>query len=323
MRAWTRPGAAWLWMLYAAAVATLGLLHVVGLLLVAGHAWAVLAWRREAWWRFAIAATIGIAVSAPLLLSGMQQRHQVAYIPRVTFFTFASSAEVLFGGVVLALVVITLALFSLPLRYPAAVVATWAVAPPAALVLVSLVVPMFLPRYLLYTTPGWCLLVGAALARLRPVPIVVTVLAVAVIGLPVQAHLRTAGGHDQATAQLGQLLTEYVQPGDAVVYADDETVGAWTARDAVAHYVPAARRPKDILATHPPRHDGLLLATERSDVGPALDGTARVWVIRIGTLTDPLAGIGQAKQDALGPRYRVEQAWYPPGITLALLRESR
>jgi mannosyltransferase len=134
--------------------------------------------------------------------------------------------------------------------------------------------------------------------------------------------MRGPGGHEQATAQLGQLLTEHSRPGDVVVYADEEVVGAWTARDAVAHYVPAEMRPNDVLATNPPRTAGLLLATERTDVAAALTDAPRVWVIRIGTLADPLYGLGAGKQDALSTTYQIDRVWYPTGLTLALLHRS-
>jgi mannosyltransferase len=182
--------------------------------------------------------------------------------------------------------------------------------------------PMFLPRYLVYTTPGWCLLAGAALARIRPVWIVTALVTVAVITIPAHVSMRGPGGHGQATAQLGLLLARYAQPGDAVVYADDKTVGAWTARDAVAHYVPASLRPDDVLATHPPRTAGLLLPAERTDAAAGLDDAPRVWVIRIGTLADPLAGVGAGRQEALTRAYRIDRVWYPTGLTLALLRRS-
>jgi mannosyltransferase len=321
LRAWDRPSTP-RWVGYAVAVAALGLLHMVGLLLIAAHAWAVLAWRREAWWRFAVAAAAGVAAILPMLVYGAQQRHQVAYIPPVSFSSFLTYGDVLFGGLALTLLVVGLALFSLPLRFPSAVFASWAVVPTAALVVVSLALPMFLPRYLVYTTPGWSLLAGVTLARLRPVWMVAAAVVLAAIAVPVQVQQRTAGGHDQATAQLGTLLAEQARPGDAIVYADDEPVGAWTARDAVAHYVPAAVRPHDVLATHPPRTDGLLLATECPDVATCIGDPERLWVVRIGNLTDPFAGIGAAKQDVLSRQYRVRQVWYPTGLTLALLQRN-
>jgi mannosyltransferase len=230
---------------------------------------------------------------------------------------------VVFGGVAVALLVVLLGLFALPLRFPSALFTAWAVVPPLALIAVSAVVPMFLPRYLVYTTPGWCLLAGVALARLRPQWNIALLLVIAGLGLPSQLEMRSAGGHEhQATRQLADVLTANEQPGDAVVYADDEPVGSWTARDAVAHYVPAQRRPRDALAATPPRHAGLLLATECTVVEQCLADTGRVWVVRIGALDDPLAGIGVNKEPVLRDHYQVEALWHPTGLTVALLQRK-
>ncbi|MEV0267909.1 glycosyltransferase family 39 protein [Hamadaea sp. NPDC050747] len=311
------------WIGYAAAISVLGLLNVVGLLLLAGHAWVLMAWHRRQWWRFGLAAGVGLAMCVPLLMFGTRQSHQVSYIPPVSFATFGDYSTVLFGGTALSLLVIGIGLFGLPLRWPSAVFAGWAIVPVLALIVVSFVMPMFLPRYLLFTTPGWALLAGAALARVRPRWAGSVVLVVALLGLPVQAQIRSAGGHEQATAEMAAVIAANVRPGDAIVYADDEPVGSWTARDAVAHYVPADRRPADLLATNSPRHDGLLLATECADVAGCLKPAKRVWVLRIGHLTDPLAGIGPKKDQALRARFHPDRIWYPDGLTLALLEPGR
>src|SRR5205823_8770695 len=96
LRAWEKPGFG-RWTAYACAVAVLGLLHIVALLLLAAHAWAVATWQRGVWWRFLAAATAGSVVSLPLLIYGVRQRHQVAYIPHVTFATFGPYTRVVFG----------------------------------------------------------------------------------------------------------------------------------------------------------------------------------------------------------------------------------
>jgi mannosyltransferase len=315
--AWERPRAA-RWLAYAGLVAVLGWLHVVALLLVAAHAWSIVAWRRELWWRFALAASAGGAMALPLLVYGARQRNQVSYIPPVNLATFASYSDVLFGAVAACLLVVGLALFSLPLRYPSAVFAAWAAVPVVALIVVSLVLPMFLPRYLVYTTPGFALLLGVTLTRVRPLWTVAAILALVALTVPAHQRMRTAGGHEQATAQLAAVLSQQSRPGDVVVYADDEAVGPWTARDTVAHYLTPAARPHDALATNPPRTAGLLHATECPDAATCLAGAPRVWVVRVGTLPDPLAGIGPSKQTLLSQAYVVEQLWYPTGLTLAV-----
>jgi mannosyltransferase len=309
------------WLAYGVAVAVLGWLNIVAVLLVAAHAWAVGAWKRDAWWRFALAAGSGVATCLPLLVYGTRQRNQVAYIPPLSFSSFISYSDVLFGGIAVAVLLIVLALFSLPLRFPSAVFAAWAAVPTVALVVVSVVLPMFLPRYLLYTTPGWALLAGVTLARLRPLWAVAPTVVIAALVVQPHLQMRTPGGHEQATAQLATVLEDQAQSGDAIVYADDEPVGSWTGRDTVAHYVSEASRPRDVLATHPQRTAGLLLAKECADVAACLNDTPRLWVVRIGNLSNPLAGIGATKEEVLTENYRIRQVWYPTGLTLALLEK--
>jgi mannosyltransferase len=318
LRAWERPTAV-RWAGYAGAVAVLSLLHVVAVLLLVAHAWMVAVWHRSVWRRF-LTAAIGSAVSAPLLVYGLGQRHQVAYIPRVSFYILGSYPKVVIGSTAIALLIITLAMFSLPLRFPSAIFTIWAVVPAVALVVVSLGLPMFLPRYLLYTTPGWALLAGVALARLRPAWSIVALLVIAAFGLPGQLAMREPGGHDQATRQMAGIVASQARAGDVVMYADDEPIGSWTGRDAIEHYVPTSSRPRDALETHPPRTAGLLLATEGTDVAASLTGTRRVWLVRIGQLPDPLAGIGAAKETVLRDQFQVTQLWYPTGLTVALLQ---
>jgi mannosyltransferase len=191
--------------------------------------------------------------------------------------------------------------------------------PTIALIVVSLAMPMFLPRYLLFTTPGWALLAGTALARLRPAWSVIAILLLAALTVPVQLQLRAPGGHDQATRQAAAVVTVNTRPGDGIVYADDEPIGAWTTRDAMNHYLPAGPRPRDVLAVQPPRTDGLLLAKECPDIAKCLTGTPRLWIVRAGHLPDPLSGIGANKEAAIAKGYRISQLWYPTGLTVALL----
>ena len=70
--------------------------------------------------------------------------------------------------------------------------------------------------------------------------------------------------------------------------------------------------------TRPLRTDGVLLAAECTDVPRCLADTRRVWVIRLGELAHPLAGLGAAKEKALREDYRSEQVWRPGGLTVAL-----
>src|SRR5262249_41616231 len=103
--------------------------------------------------------------------------------------------------------------------------------------LVSLWTPMFLPRYLIFTTPAWAVLAGTTLARWRWPWAALAVAIVAALTLPAQLQQRALGGHGEATQQIADVLQGQVQPGDAVVFADNEPEGGWTTRDAVTHYL--------------------------------------------------------------------------------------
>jgi mannosyltransferase len=110
-----------------------------------------------------------------------------------------------------------------------------------------------------------------------------------------------------------------VQLGDGIVYADDEPAGSWTARDAIAHYLPGVYQPRDVFAVRTQRTDGRLLAAECPDLSACLSENQRVWVVRIGVVADPLAGLGQSKEDLLRPDYEITKVWHPTGLTVALL----
>ena len=270
--------------------------------------------------RWLISGICGVLPAAPVLWLGAQQRHQVAYIPEVGFQTFGPYLAVVVGGVAAGAAVLVLSLFSLPLRRPAAIYLAWALLPALALVLVSLLVPMFLPRYLLFTLPAWALLAGTALARLRPPWPAAGLVVIMLMGISPQLAMRRADGHEgEATRDLAAVVAAEARPGDAVVYAESEPGGAWTTRDAVAHYLPPGRRPADLLLTRPPRTDGQLLAGECAEVSRCLGHPQRVWVIRLDELADPLNGLGAEKEKVLRGRYRVTRVWHPAGLTLALL----
>jgi mannosyltransferase len=106
--------------------------------------------------------------------------------------------------------------------------------------------------------------------------------------------------------------------GDGIAYALDEPVVPWEARDIVARYVPAARQPRDVFEVVPQRVDGHLTATECADLARCLDGTSRLWVLRYEDRSDPLDGIGPAKEQLLRPRYHLARLWLLRGLTVAL-----
>ncbi len=314
-----RPRFGW-FIAYTVAVALLGLSHFVALLLLVGHGWVLLARRRRLVFGWSAAVLVGVLPVLPLVWLGNRQRHQVAWIGQLTDGS-RIFLDTMFGAVLVAGVLAVLALFSLPLRYPSSVYTAWAVLPALSLFAVSQVLPLFLPRYLLFTLPAWALLAGAALGRVRPVWAVLVLVAVAAVGVPTQVKIRSSAGHEDATRELAAVVSRGYQPGDGVVYsAGDEFKGSgWVPRDTLAHYVPADRRPRDVFLKSPQRTGGRLLATECEDPDTCLGSTPRLWVIRLGNRADPLRELGDRKEDLVRFRYRQQQVWHPRNFTVALM----
>ncbi|MEU3453511.1 glycosyltransferase family 39 protein [Micromonospora sp. NPDC006766] len=151
---------------YGGSIVLLGLCHVVGLLLLAGHVWTVLAFRRKAAARWLVAAAAGLLPAAALLWSGWGRDTRIGPVSHPSPQLLAELPGQLFGTAAVGAVLLGLALFSLPLRYPAAIYSAWAVVPPLALLLVAQATPIWDPRYLLFTLPAWATLGAVALARL-------------------------------------------------------------------------------------------------------------------------------------------------------------
>ncbi|MEU4482260.1 glycosyltransferase family 39 protein [Micromonospora sp. NPDC023966] len=291
---------------YAGAVVLLGLCHAVALLLLVGHGWVVLAFRRGAAGRWLAAATLGVLPAAALLWSGVRAGGQLAPAARPDPAALAATPGELFGVAALGAVLLGLALFSLPLRHAAAVCTAWAVVPPLGLLLVAQATPVWSPASLLFTVPAWAALAAVALSRVRARWWVGVLAALALIGAPTQAAVRAPDGHGQATREVAGIVGARRLPGDGVVYGDAD------ARTLVARYLPADRRPADVFAAAPPQ-----------DCAGCLRGVRRLWVIRPGDRRDPVPPLGGATERLLRTGYRMAQVWHPTGFTLALLVDER
>lgn len=310
---------------YALAVALLGLLHVIALLLLAAHALVVFAVRRSAIRRWLVAAGIGVLPALPVLYLGSQQTAQVSWIETPTSSSLTAFPATLLGTAVGAGMVLALAMFAVSTRYPTVLYASWAVTPLVCLFAVSQLTALWLPRYLLFTAPAWALLAGTALGRARLVRGIAGLVVVAAVGVTSQLTVREADGHLQATREAAALISARMKAGDAIVFSTrDGGAGVYgtsdrVGRDLVAHYIPADRRPADVLQVVPQRSAGRVTAVECTNVASCLRGRKRVWVQRLGHQTDPLQNLGGAKGTVLRNRYYVSAVWYPRGLTVALI----
>ncbi|MEV4629423.1 glycosyltransferase family 39 protein [Micromonospora sp. NPDC049523] len=313
----------WRFAAYAVAVVLLGLSHVVALVLLAGHGWAVLAFGRKLAYRWLAAAAAGVLPAVGLLWLGSRYATRISRFPDTGGQLFTATPRELFGATAIGLVLLVLALFSLPLRYSAAIYTAWAVVPLLVLLLVAQVTPVGLPQSLIFTLPAWATLGAAALGR-APVQLgLAALVAFGLIGLPVQAAFRAPDGHRQATRQLAAIVDSGMRAGDGVVYRSAGGDGGWDGRGVLARYLSDDWQPVDVLATGSVRVDGQLPTSECVDVARCLGDTHRLWVVRVGALTDPIHDLGDRKEYVLRARYEVAQVWRLTGFTLALLVDER
>lgn len=307
------------YLLYTISLILMGILHPLALLLLAAHGWVVFAQYRRQTFPWLVTAFVSVLPALPLLRLAGKQKSQVAWIPHPTRHSLMEFPQDLVGLAAIGILLIVLAMFSLPLRRPTAMYTAWAVLPLAGLFAAGQITPLFLPRYLMFTLPAWALLAGVALGRGHVAIAVVGVLAVAGLAVPGQLAVRAPDGHGEATRDLALTIASRSQPGDGVVYGMTDDGGNWVGRDTVTHYVPAGQRPRDVLMIQPSRTGGNLAAQECPEVTRCLGDTPRVWVVRLGYWADPLRGLDGQKEQALRERYDLDETWHFTGLTLALV----
>lgn len=192
-----RPGR-WRFAGYGGAVLALGLSHPVALLLLGAHGWTVFALRRRLAGRWLVAASLGALPGAALLWLTIRNGGRLGPLARPGLDALAAAPGALFGVAALGAVLLGLALFSLPLRYPGAVFTAWAVLPPLLMLLVARAIPAWSAPGLLFTLPAWATLAAAALSRIRARWSVPVLAVIALIGAPAPPTGRPGDGPGQA-----------------------------------------------------------------------------------------------------------------------------
>lgn len=335
------------WAAYTAAVVVAGVGNLISVLLLPAHAVVLAVWRWRhgrqrpvpalPWWWATGAAAVMLA---PLALLGLRQIDQTGWIAPLSWHGIGLFPKALFGSRPVALLI--------GVGCAAAGLRRWAtrrhpdprsgddhgtmpalcgaVLPAAVLLAMSTVVDLWFPRYLLFTVPAWVLLAMSAVAgpdpRRRRATAGSVVIAVAVAGLGAQWDIRQPDGHGHDTRGVAAVITTGYRPGDGFAVALDEPVVPWEARDLVNRYVPADRRPTDVFAVTPQRTAGRLPATECADPAACLGDTPRLWVIRFEHPTDPLTGLGAAKEALLRDLFTVTDIRPLRGLTVALLTRT-
>ncbi|MEV4120836.1 glycosyltransferase family 39 protein [Micromonospora sp. NPDC049645] len=334
-----RPGWA-RWAGYAVAVAALGLIHLIALTLLAAHALVVLVawWRGPAVagvatpphldagrdrrvWRWLVAVLPVALLAGPLLVKARtQQSRQLNWVHLARLDDLSAlPGGVTQSGVVGGLLVGVAALGAARLGRRALLPVGAVLLPVLLLFVAGTVVPLWVPRYLVFVVPFACLLAGAALAAVpAPAALVVVVLA-GLLGLPDQAALRRTHEWPRSApvdyAGAARVIADGQRPGDAVVYSPRHS---WLFLDLGIEYH-LGDPPRDVLVTEDEVRRGDLWAAECPQPAQCLAGTTRVWLVVSGRHAEPLAAVPDAKGAALRADFTVAQVWQRPGLTVALL----
>ncbi|MFH8491831.1 hypothetical protein [Streptomyces longisporoflavus] len=219
-------GRAALWTAYGGTILMCALLNWLSLLILPAHL-VTLLWARtgrRTYVPWALAATAAVAGALPLILFSRTQASQVSWIPPLTWHMMIGPAVLLAIGAVGALLDrprsgrLSLASVALPLL----------AVPQVGLIGLSLVQPLFLDRYVLFSMLGLALLIGTALdvaarqARRFPrasrgLVLVVTVVAVAAL-LPQALAKRSAASRVDDVLSVAAEVRKLKKEGDAVLF---------------------------------------------------------------------------------------------------------
>lgn len=303
-------------MTYALVVGLLGLTSLPALSLLVGHGLAVLAMRPRLVTGWLAAVLVGLAPVGALAWFFRQSQISPSLRSPVAWSELVRLLPDLFGAAVLGGMLVGLGLLSLSLRKPSVIFTTWALTPVVVLYGSSFLTSFWRPEALLFTVPAWALLGAAALVRAPVVRGVLAALLAGAVGLPTQIDIRQRDGHGLGGPEVAGVLTENVRAGDVIMFGsgDEGRIG----RDIIDRYLPATRRPKDILAIRAPRTGGELLAGECPVVAKCLGAAPRVWLLRVGATPVALDGLPAAKDGELRTRYAATRRWTAPGLTLTL-----
>jgi mannosyltransferase len=313
--AFERGGRRW----YAAYAGLLAVTIAAGLmsvLLVPVHAF--FAWRLRgpgrasplrSWCR---SAAVAVLVSAPIAAGALRQRDAVQWIEETDGDRIVNVLLPLFGSglvFVIAPLVLTGAAWAVGLGRSGAehdrsreafrLLAVWAFLPAALLLVLSLVQPTFLFRYLAGSFPAVALMAGCVLDALGARARLVAVAAAALLLVPAHQAVRTTDAHGgEDLRALSAYLDARDRPGDAVVYLP----AFW--RHVAAAYPEGFAGVRDLAERESPADAGNLSGLEvgAPEFGRRLRTVPRVWIVEpaepdlTGARDDPLwaakTGIG-------------------------------
>lgn len=316
------------WALFAvASAASMYLFLYLAMLLIVHAAWMLL--QRpgravvRAWaWSLAGALLLG----APIVIAGIAQRGQIAFLGRRDYATPESVfigqwfQEPVFAAVAWALIVLA-PIGVLTMRRAVgerrglAMVAVWALAPTVLLIIGNaLVTPMYNLRYVTFCVPAVAIMMALGLRTLvgllparadRAVATAVGVVLVMAVAVPVLVTQRGPFAKDDGSdlRQTAEVVQAHASPGDAVVF-DQSVKPSRQSRLAIDLYPTAFTGLDDVALVESYRERPELadLAAPLADLHDELAGHPRVWAVEGSDAAPDVADL-----EALG--YRVERVF--------------
>ena len=228
------------WVLYALGCAVSIVLFIDMATLVLAHAVVVVVLNRKALPAWGTAAVAGGLLALPAARVISRQSGQVAWIPAPDRYLIRALLEYqwfvgapVFAVLALALLVVAL----LRVRDQLIAVALpWALVPTVLLVGYSFIEPVYLDRYLTFTTPAVALLVGAGIGALAPTRWTALVLLGALAAAAVPAYVAQRGEWAKPSGMdfsaVAAFMADHHRPGDCVLFANKSAWNPTSARVA-------------------------------------------------------------------------------------------
>lgn len=310
------------WLLYGAGLVALTYLHFVALLVVPAHA--LLAWRlaggdRRRLRPWLVAVLVPAALAVPMAFVAKGQEQQVAWIGRGEK-DISAFPTTLFGDHAVAWVMMIAAAYgavALWAVYRDVVPAllAWAFVPPLGAWAIYPLVHVFLPKYVLFTLPAWALLAAAAvvvplrrpdprLVRYRWFAMPAALLAVLVLGWPVQERIRAADslGEPDFRGAAAYMRTQ-VEPADAIAYTAPAGLGDGRVPIMVEM---GSAIPREAFQRVSGRESGTYTGVACTDLAACLGDTERVWIVALDAPAgDPLHDLSESRQHVIKDEYSV------------------
>ncbi|MFJ8405391.1 hypothetical protein ACIQ9K_33615 [Streptomyces microflavus] len=305
----------WRWTVYGFVMLLACLLHEFAVLALGAHGATLIVSRPpkavlRAW---SVTAAVVVAGLLPLVIVSTGQSEQVSWIS---------------GPVrpypLLVAVVIGLACTRAPLRSEgsvrlAALAVPLLVLPGALLLVVSLVRPLFVDRYVLFSDIGIALLLGACLECVHRLPryswTVYAALVAALIALvPLSSSLRTPHSRGNDATAIAAAVHMEGRPGDGLIYLSGQQ------RMLTAAYPDDTRFLVDIALARDPVTSSTLAGVEHpaSEIAARMKNFDRIVVVRAGGAHASVDPREEAKEDTLRRHFREDRASEVNGARVAV-----